>query len=169
MLTYERLDSLEIVGYSDSNFVGCLNTDRSTTCYVFKLAGGAISWSSSKQNIMASSMMYAEFVACYEATGQPMWLKKFVPGLRVVDSIERPLKLYCDNKLAILYAHNNKKNKVAKHINIRFYIVKEKIQDQTISLEHISTKKMIADPLTKGLPPSVFREHLADMRLRESL
>jgi hypothetical protein len=28
---------------------------------------------------------------------------------------------------------------------------------------------MIADPLTKGLPPSVFREHLAGMGLRESL
>jgi hypothetical protein len=47
--------------------------------------------------------------------------------------------------------------------------VKEKIQDQTISLEHISTKKMIVDPLTKGLPPSVFREHLTGMGLRESL
>jgi hypothetical protein len=35
--------------------------------------------------------MYVEFVACYEAVGQAMWLKKFVPGLRVVDSIERPL------------------------------------------------------------------------------
>jgi hypothetical protein len=31
-----------------------------------------------------------------------MWLKKFVPGLRVVDSIERPLKLYCDNEPAVL-------------------------------------------------------------------
>jgi hypothetical protein len=47
--------------------------------------------------------------------------------------------------------------------------VKEKIQDQTISLEYISTKKMIVDPLTKGLPRSVFREHLAGMDLRESL
>jgi hypothetical protein len=47
--------------------------------------------------------------------------------------------------------------------------VKEKIQDQTISLEHISTKKMIADPLTKDLPSSVLREHLAGMSLRESL
>jgi hypothetical protein len=47
--------------------------------------------------------------------------------------------------------------------------VKEKINDQIISLEHISTKKMIADLLIKGLPPSVFREHLADMGLRESL
>jgi hypothetical protein len=47
--------------------------------------------------------------------------------------------------------------------------VREKIQDQTISLEHINTKKMITDLLTKDLPPSVFREHLASMGLRESL
>jgi hypothetical protein len=92
-----------------------------------------------------------------------------VPDLRVVESIERPLKIYYDNDPAILYARNNKKTKVAKHINIRFYIVKMKIQDQTISLEYISTKKMIVDPFTKGLPPNVFREYLADMGLRESL
>jgi hypothetical protein len=48
MLTYERSDSLKIVGYSDSDFTGYLNTDRSTSGYVFKLTGGAISWSSSK-------------------------------------------------------------------------------------------------------------------------
>jgi hypothetical protein len=62
-----------------------------------------------------------------------------------------------------------RKTNVAKHINIRFYIVKEKIQDQTISLDHISTKKMIADLLTKCLPPNVFREHLVGMSLRGSL
>jgi hypothetical protein len=92
-----------------------------------------------------------------------------VSGVRVVDNIERPLKLYCYNEPVVLYTHNNMKTKAAKHINIRFYVVKEKVQDQTISLEHISTKKMIVDPLTKGLPPSVFREHLASMGLRESL
>jgi hypothetical protein len=127
MLTYERSDSLEIVGYLDSDFVGCLDTDRSTSGYVLKLAGGAISWSSSKQTVMTSSTMYAEFVACCEALGQAMWLKKFVFSLRVVDSIERPLKLYCDNEPALLYAHNNKKTKAVKHINIMFHVVKEKI------------------------------------------
>jgi hypothetical protein len=126
MLTYERLDSLEIVGYSESDFAGCLYTDRLTSDYVFKLEGGAISWSSSKQTVMTSSTMYVEFVACYEAVGQAMWLKKFVSSLRVVDDIERPLKLYCDNKPPVLYAHNNKKTKTVKHINIRFYVVKEK-------------------------------------------
>jgi hypothetical protein len=129
MLTYKISDSLEIVGYSDSDFIGCLDTDRSISGYVFKLTGGAISWSSSKQTVMTSSTIYAEFVACYEAVGQAMWLKKFVPGIRVVDNIERPLKIYCDNKPIVLYAHKNKKTKAAKHINIRFYVVKEKIQD----------------------------------------
>jgi hypothetical protein len=37
--------------------------------------------------------MYAEFVACYEATRQVNWLKKFIPDLKVVDDIYRPLKL----------------------------------------------------------------------------
>jgi hypothetical protein len=125
MLTYERSGSLEIVGFSDSDFAGYLDTDRSTSGYVFKLTGGTISWSSSKQT---SFMMYAEFVACYEAVRQTMWLKKFMSSLRVVDSIKRLLKLCCDNKSAVLYAHNNKKIKAVKHINIRFYVVKEKIQ-----------------------------------------
>jgi hypothetical protein len=69
MLTYERSDSLEIVGYLDSDFMGYLDTDRSTSGYVFKLTSGAISWSSLKQTVMTSSTMYVEFVACYEAVG----------------------------------------------------------------------------------------------------
>ena len=69
----------------------------------------------------------------------------------------------------MFYAHNNKSSGAAKCIDIKFYVVKEKIQDHTITLEHKSTKKMLTDPLTKGLPPSVFREHIADMGLRESL
>jgi hypothetical protein len=100
---------------------------------------------------------------------QCVWSKKFVSGLRMVDIIKKPLKLYCDNESAVLYAHNNKKTKAIKHISIRFYVVKEKSQDQTISLEHISTKKIITNPLMNGLPLSVFREHLPDMSLRENL
>jgi hypothetical protein len=48
------------------------------------------------QSVISSSTLYVEFVACYEAAGQALWLKKSVPGLRVVDSIERPLKIYCN-------------------------------------------------------------------------
>jgi hypothetical protein len=46
--------------------------------------------------------------------------------------------------------------------------VKDKVRDQIINLEYISNEKMLADPLTKGLTPNMFREH-AGMGLRESL
>jgi hypothetical protein len=56
-----------------------------------------------------------------------------------------------------------------KHINIKYYIVKEKIKDHTISLEHISIKQMLASPFTEGLLPNVFKEDVAGMGLRESI
>ena len=78
MLTYRRSNSLHIEGYTDSDYAG--DDRKSTSGYIFTLAGGAISWKSSKQTVTTSSIMYAKFVACYEATGQVNWLKKLCPG-----------------------------------------------------------------------------------------
>ena len=87
----------------------------------------------------------------------------------MVDNVGKPLKLYCGNEPAVFCAHNNKSSGATKHIDIKFYVVKEQVQDQMICLAHVRTSKMLADPLKKGLPPKVFREHLAGMSLRESL
>ena len=89
--------------------------------------------------------------------------------MKVVDDIYRPLKLYCDNNPSVQYAYNNKLSGAAKHIETKYIVVKDKVRDHVISLEHISTEKMLADSLTKGLPPNVFREHVASIGLRESL
>jgi hypothetical protein len=113
--------------------------------------------------------MYVESTACNEALGEVMWLKKFIPVWRIVDFIRKPLRLYCDNAPAVFYAHNNKSTNATKPIEVKFYALKDRVQDQTISLKDISTKEMLADLLTKGLPPSVFREHITGMGLRESL
>jgi hypothetical protein len=44
MLTYKKsIAPLEIVDYSDSDFAGCLDTEKSTSGYIFTLANGAIS------------------------------------------------------------------------------------------------------------------------------
>ena len=108
MLTYQRSDNLQVVGYSDADYAGYMDSKKSTSGYVFTLAGGAISWKSSEQTITASSTMQTEFIACYEVTGQAVWLKNFIPGLKVVDSISRPLVLYCDIEPAVFYTCNNK-------------------------------------------------------------
>jgi hypothetical protein len=69
MLTYKRIDNLEVFGYSDADFVGCADSQRFTSGYVFTLVSGAISWRSCKQTITISSTMYAELIACYEVMG----------------------------------------------------------------------------------------------------
>jgi hypothetical protein len=163
MLTYRRSDQLEITGYSDSDFAGCQDSKRSTSGYIYMLAGGAVSWRSAKQTLTASSTMAAEFIACYEASNHGIWLRNLVTGLRIVEGIERPLKLYCDNKSAVLYSNNNRSSAKSKHIDIKFLVVKERVQSGQISIEHLGTNSMITDPLTKGLPPKVFHEHTARM------
>jgi hypothetical protein len=169
MLTYKKSDNLKVVGYSDADFAGCVDTKKSTSGYVFTLKNGAISWKSSKQTVTASSTMQAEFVPCFKATGQAVWLKNFILGLRVIDSISRPITLYCDNQSAVIFLSNNKSSNAAKHIDFNFLGVKDRVQDQTINVKYINTKLMLVDPLTKGLPPNVFKEHVTGMGLVESL
>ena len=163
MLTYRRSNYLETVGYSDSDYAGCCDTRKSTCGYVYLLAGGAISWKSAKQTVIAASTMEAEFVACFEAMVQGLWLRKFISGLGIVDSIAKPLKIYCDNSAAVFFSKNDKYSKGAKHMEIKYFAVKEEVQKQTITIQHISTEMMIADPLTKGLPPKIFHEHVERM------
>ena len=59
--------------------------------------------------------MEAEFISYFEATSHGVWLKSFMCGVRVVDFISRPLKLYCDNSVAIFIAKNNKIGSRSKH------------------------------------------------------
>ncbi|KAK8952136.1 hypothetical protein KSP39_PZI003213 [Platanthera zijinensis] len=163
MLTYKRSEQIEIIGYSDSDFAGCQDSRKSTSGYVFMLAGGAVSWKSTKQSLIASSTMAAEFIACYEASNHCIWLRNLLTGLKIVDSIKKPLKLYCDNNSSVLYSNNNRSATKSKHIDIKFLVVKERVRNGQMSVEHIGTNSMIADPLTKGLIPKVFHEHRASM------
>ena len=126
MLTYKHVDNLEVIGYSDSNFARCLDTKRSTSEYIFFLVGGAISWKSIKQSIIASFTMEAEFVACYEATSQALWLRSFIVGLRVVNSISIPLRIYYNNSATIYFSKNNKSGSRNKHIDIKHLVVRVK-------------------------------------------
>ena len=62
-LIYRYIDQLKVIGYLDSDFAGCVDIRKSTSGYIFLLSGGAISWRSTKQKLVASSTMEAKFVA----------------------------------------------------------------------------------------------------------
>jgi len=165
MLMYKQTNCLEVIGYSDSDYAGCVDSQKSTSAYIFMLAGGDVFWRSAKQTLTTTSTMEAEFVSYFEATLHGVWLKSFVSGLRVVDSIFRPLKLYCDNSAAIFMAKNNKSESRSKHIDIKYLTIGEHVKEKKLIFEHISTELMIVDPLTKDMPPKNFKDHVVRVRL----
>jgi hypothetical protein len=129
---------------------------KSISGYIFMLAGGVISWRSAKQIMIAPSTMTAEFITCFEASNHKIWLKNFVTCLHIVDTIKLPLKLYCDNSSTVLYSNNNMSSLKFKHIDIKFFVVNERVQSGLINIEHIGIASILADPLTKGLIPKQF-------------
>ena len=109
--------------------------------------------------------MEVEFVSCFEPSSHGVWLKSFISRLRIVDSISRPSKLYCDNSTTVLRTNNNKSRIRSKHINIKYLAIRERVKEMKVVIKHISTESMIADPLTKGMPPKYFKNHVLQMGL----
>ena len=66
MLTYRRTNTLDIVGFSDADYAGCMDDKSPLQAMFFMMVGGAVSWKSVKQTLTASSTIEAEYMACYE-------------------------------------------------------------------------------------------------------
>ena len=113
--------------------------------------------------------MHAEFVACYGAAVQATWLRNLISELSIVDSITRPILLYCDNLAAVLFTKNNKNILGSKHMEIKYLTVKALVKKGDVTVEHISIDDMVVDPLTKGLRPNVYQKHVLSMGLAKFL
>ena len=133
------------------------------------LSGGPISWKSKKQVLTTTSTMMAEYVSVYNATCHAMLLRNLITGLKIVNSISRPLKIYCDNNAAVSFSNSNSSTGAGLYLDTKYLFVRERVEEQRICIEHIRTHEMLADPLTKGLPPKVFQGHVARMGLRQDL
>ncbi|CAN1139634.1 hypothetical protein LINPERPRIM_LOCUS23926 [Linum perenne] len=86
--------------------------------------------------------MASEFVTCYEAKNHGIWLRNFVIGLHILENVERPLKLFSDNKSMVLYSNNNKSSSKL-NIDIKFLVLKDRIQSGQISTSVVRTGPVI--------------------------
>ncbi|XP_060210257.1 secreted RxLR effector protein 161-like [Lycium barbarum] len=76
-----RSEGFSTLGYVDSDFAGDLDRRRSTTGYIFTLAGNVISWKATLQSIVALSTTEAEYMAAAAAVKEAIWLKGLVSEL----------------------------------------------------------------------------------------
>jgi len=82
-------ERLELLGYSDSDWGGDVESRKSTSGYVFQLANGPVSWSSKRQKTVALSFCEAEYMALTEATKEAVWMRGLLKelGLEGFDSV----------------------------------------------------------------------------------
>ena len=85
-----------VAGYTDSDFVGSVDSRKSTTGYCFKFGNGAISWKSKLQECTTTSTTKAEYVATSDATKEALWLGRLAHTFRQVDSDSVPV-VYSDS------------------------------------------------------------------------
>ena len=72
-----------------------------------------------------------------------------------------PITLLDDNQSCIQYSKNNTDHDKTKHIDIKYHLVREQVQQGNISIAKIPTKKNVADLLTKPLYGDLFWQHLS--------
>eukprot|EP00253_Pinus_taeda_P034861 PITA_34861 len=150
--------------YVDSDFAGDFDKRRSTSGYVFTLAGGAISWMSKLQNIVAFSTTEAEYIAASDACKEAIWLKGLFGEFgRLQDTI----KLFCDSQSAMHLAKNPAYHSKSKHIPIKYHFVRQVITERGVSLEKVHTKENCADMFTKPVLLEKLRSCLASLGLQK--
>jgi hypothetical protein len=121
---------------------------RSVTGYVFKLKGGAISWSSKRQPTIALSTNESEYMALSSATQEAVWWRGFRKEVEPTKD-NSAIMMNCDNQSAIFLVKNNSYSPRTKHIDIRHHFVREKLVNKEIDVKYVSTNDQIADILTK--------------------
>ena len=150
-LVYGPDDSTEpFTSYSDADHGGNPDNGRSTGGYVLKIGSGAVSWSSKLQSLVALSTTEAEYIAAVDTGKEIVWMRQFLGELGYPQ--HGPSILRMDNQSAISVSKNPEHHGRMKHLDLRWYWLRDVVDAGTLDPMFIPTNDMAADILTKPLP-----------------
>jgi transposase InsO family protein len=159
-------EGLGLHGYSDASFADAAGR-KSTSGYLFKLAGGTICHKSTKQRLVTTSTTEAEYVALTYAAKEAAWLQRLLHQLGYTGSDLSPIKLYGDNEPSIKLTQSDGHHERTKHVDIYYHYIKDQVRAGAISLSHVRTQEMAADGLTKPLQREAHERFLSHLGLRK--
>jgi Reverse transcriptase (RNA-dependent DNA polymerase)/gag-polypeptide of LTR copia-type/Zinc knuckle len=163
-ILYQHNGAKTIEAFSDADYAQDVETRRSTSGTVCKFADGAITWLSQKQKCVALSTTEAEIIAANEAAKDVIWLKRLFYDLMRYSDI--PV-LKCDNTGAVKLTRNPEFHKRTKHIDTRYFWVRERQLDGDLKVEHIAGEDQVADIMTKPVPKPRFQKLRKLLGLRD--
>nr|GEV25879.1 retrotransposon ribonuclease H [Tanacetum cinerariifolium] len=149
-LTYTSYPGI-LEGYSDASWVNHTGDSKSTSGWIYTLAGGAVSWASMKQTCISHSTMKAEFIAL-AATGKEVgWMRDLLLDIQLWPDPIPSILMYCDSQATLSKAYNFVYNGKSRHIRLQHNYVRQVIENGTISVVYVKSCRNLADPLTKPL------------------
>ncbi|GJR22355.1 integrase, catalytic region, zinc finger, CCHC-type containing protein [Tanacetum coccineum] len=89
----------------------------------------------------------AEYIAMFGYCAQILWMRSQLTNYGLGFN---KIPMYCDNKNAISLCCNNVQHSRSKHIDIRFYFIKEQVENEVVELYFINTEYQLADIFTKA-------------------
>ncbi|KAK2066235.1 hypothetical protein P8C59_000070 [Phyllachora maydis] len=130
--------SLVPIGFSDSDFAGDKATSKSTYGYLYKLAGGPISWKTKRATTIALSTLEAETDGLTEAIREVQWIIGLFSEL--YRPIDYPITLYGDNQGSITVANDPALYARTKHTLLKFRYVREQVKAKIVTIIYLNTK-----------------------------
>ena len=140
-------------GHSDASF----EVSRSTSGYIFLLAGGAVSWAVKKQASTALSTQEAEIMAGSLAACEAVFLRGLLAFLGMPQA--DPTLIRMDNSSAIALAKDPVNHSKSKHILRRELHIRELYQRKIVDIKHVKSADNLADIFTKHLDRAAFQRH----------
>jgi hypothetical protein len=150
-LTYEA-DQSPLAGHSDSDWA----VKHSTSGWLFTYSRAVVTWGSKKQQSIALSSCEAEVMALSEACKDGVYLDTFLDELQLKVEGDAPPVVYGDNRGANDLAYNSEHHQRTKHIDRRYFWVRELVENMKLSVAYVNTVDNLADFLTKPLPSKTF-------------
>nr|GEZ36134.1 ribonuclease H-like domain-containing protein [Tanacetum cinerariifolium] len=150
-LWYPKDSSVALKTFSDANHAGCQDTRRSTSGSLQFLGERLICWSSKMQKSAAISSTEAECIALSGCCAQILRMRSQLTDYGLGFN---KIPMYCDNKsviAVIALCCNNVQHSRSKHIDIRYYLIKEQVENGVIELYFVNREYQLADLFTKAL------------------
>lgn len=145
------------VAYVDASY-GVHSDCKSQTGLYITLGKGPIFVRSSKQKLVAKSSTEAELIALSDSVGEIIWTRNFLLEQNS-NPVQQPAIIFEDNMSTIsLIEKGRSHHRATKHINIRYFFLKDRIDNKEIKIEYKSTQDMIADIFTKPLQGTLFKK-----------
>jgi len=169
--------------WADSSWASDLDTRKSTHGYLIKIAGGAVSWKSKRQNVVALSSTEAEYICYSEAAKEAIWLRRLLAEIDLRKPLDgtneaqskwgtSPMIIFGDSQSAIDLSNNPRHHERTKHIDIKHHFIREAINKGLVSIVKVSSAEEVADALTKPLGKQkfeLFRSQMGMERLEKRI